>query len=128
MQKIYCDHHQSILQRELLSPHQDICHLDPIKLPLPQKGENPEDHILKVEDYFEIHEIKKEKNKTKRFKDTLFETVIKWAQTLNYTKAIKFDYDSKDKNDKKASMKYLLLQDLLKKVELWKQHMTLGAH
>ena len=32
-------------------------------IPLPvfksKKGEDPEDHILKVEDYFEIHEIKK---------------------------------------------------------------------
>ena len=34
-----------------------------------KKGEDPEDHILKAEDYFEIHEIKKEKDKIKRFKD-----------------------------------------------------------
>ena len=27
-----------------------------------KKGEDPEDHILKVEDYFEIHEIKKEED------------------------------------------------------------------
>ena len=82
-------------------------------IPLPvfkgKKGEDPEDHILKVEDYFEIHEIKKEKDRIKRFKDTLFETVRKWAQTLNYTEVIKFDYDSKDENDKKTSMKYLFL-------------------
>ena len=47
-------------------------------IPLPvfkgKKGEDPEDHILKVEDYFEIHEIKREGDKIKRFKDTLFET------------------------------------------------------
>ena len=82
-------------------------------IPLPvfkgKKGEDPEDHIFKVEDYFEIHEIKKEKDRIKRFKDTLFETVRKWAQTLNYTEFIKFDYDSKDENDKKTSMKYLFL-------------------
>ena len=36
-----------------------------------KKGEDLEDHILKVEDYFEIHKIKKEKDKIKRFKDTL---------------------------------------------------------
>ena len=40
-----------------------------------KKGEDLEDHILEVEDYFEIHEIKKEEDKISRFKDTLFETV-----------------------------------------------------
>ena len=74
-----------------------------------KKGKDLEDHILKVEDYFEIHEIKKEKDKIKRFKDTLFEMARKWAQTLNYTEVIKFHYDSKDENDKKASMEYLFL-------------------
>ena len=82
-------------------------------IPLPmfkgKKGENPEDHILKVEDYFGIHQITKQDNKIKRFKDTLFETARKWAQTLNYTEVIKFDYNPDDANDKKASMKYLFL-------------------
>ena len=40
-------------------------------IPLPvfkgKKGEDPEDHTLKVEDYFEIHEIKKEGDKIERF-------------------------------------------------------------
>ena len=82
-------------------------------IPLPvfkgKKVEDLEDHILKVEDYFEIHKIKKEQDKIKRFKDTLFKTARQWAQTPNYTEVIKFDYDSKDENDKKASMKYLFL-------------------
>ena len=68
-----------------------------------KKGEDPEDHILKVEDYFEIH------GKIKRFKDTLFEMVRKWAQTPNYTEVIKFDCNPKVEDDKKASMKYLFL-------------------
>ena len=50
-------------------------------IPLPvfkgKKGEDPEDHILKVEYYFEIHEIKKEGDKIKRLKDTLFEMARK---------------------------------------------------
>ena len=82
-------------------------------IPLPvfngKKGEDPEDHILKVEDYFEIHQITQQDDKIRRFKDTLFETARKWAQTLNYTEVIKFDYNPKDDNDKKASMKYLFL-------------------
>ena len=78
-----------------------------------KKGEDPEDHILKVEDYFEIHEIKEE-DKIKRFKDALFETARKWAQTLNYTELNKFDYNPKDENDKKPSMKYLFLARFVK--------------
>ena len=86
--------------------------------PLPvfkgKKGEDPEDHILRAEDYFQIHEIKKEKDKIKRFKDTLFETARRWAQTLNYTEVIKFDYDPKVEDDKKALMKYLFLARFVK--------------
>ena len=43
-------------------------------IPLPvfkgKKGEDPEDHILKVEDYFEIHEIKKEKDNVMIWKNS----------------------------------------------------------
>ena len=87
-------------------------------IPLPvfkgKKGEDLEDHILKVEDYFEIHEIRKEKDKIKRFKDILFKMATKWVQTLNYTEIIKFDYDPKVEDDKKASMKYLFIARLTK--------------
>ena len=82
-------------------------------IPLPvfkgKKGEDPEDHILKVEDYFGVHQITEQDDKIKRFTDTLFETARKWAQTLNYTEVIKFDYNPDDANDKKASMKCLFL-------------------
>ena len=70
-----------------------------------KKGEDPEDHILKVEDYFGIHQITEEVDKIKRFKDTLFETARKWAQTLSKKEVVKFDYDPKNPDDKKASMK-----------------------
>ena len=50
-------------------------------IPLPmfkgKKGEDPEDHILKVEDYFEIHQIPEQGEKIRRFKDTLFEIARK---------------------------------------------------
>ena len=59
-------------------------------IPLPvfkgKKGEDPEDHILKGEDYFGLHQIEDQRDKIKRFKDTLFETARKWAQTLDYTR------------------------------------------
>ena len=59
-------------------------------IPLPvfkgKKGEDPGDHILKVEDYFAIHEIIDDATKVRRFKDKLFEKARKWAQTLDYNK------------------------------------------
>ena len=88
-------------------------------IPLPvfkgKKGEDPEDHILKVEDYFGLHQIDDQRDKIKRFKDTLFETARKWAQTLDYTgEVVKFDYDPANEDDKKASMKYLFLRRFAK--------------
>ena len=88
-------------------------------IPLPvfkgKKGEDPEDHILKVEDYFGLHQIDDQQDKIKRVKDTLFETARKWAQTLNYTEeVVKFDYDPAIEDDKKASMKYLFLRRFAK--------------
>ena len=88
-------------------------------IPLPvfkgKKGEDPEDHILKVEDYFGLHQIDDQEDKIKRFKDNLFETARKWAQTLDYTKeVVKFDYDPTNEDDKKASMKYLFLRRFAK--------------
>ena len=58
--------------------------------------------------------MKKKGDKIKRFKDILFEMVRKWAQTLNYTEVNKFDYNTEDRNDKKASMKYLFLARFVK--------------
>ena len=82
-------------------------------IPLPlfkgKKGEDPEDHILKVEDYFGVHQITEQRDKINRFKDTLLETARKSAQALNYTEVTKFDYDPANAGDKVASMKYLFL-------------------
>ena len=74
-----------------------------------KKGEDPDDDILKVEDYFGVHQVTAQNDKINRFKDTLSETARKWAQTLNYTEVKKFDYDPDNANDKIVSMKYLFL-------------------
>ena len=74
-----------------------------------KNGEDQEDHILKVEDYFEIYEIKTDKDKIKRFKDNLFEMVRKWAQTLIYADITQYDYDPKVPEEKKKSIKYQFL-------------------
>ena len=47
--------------------------------------------------------------KIKRFKDTLFETVRKWAQSLSKTEVDKYDYDPKIPDDQKRSIKYKFL-------------------
>ena len=64
---------------------------------------------MKVEDYLGVYHITAEGDKISRFKDTLFETARKWAQTLNYDEVKKFDHNPDNANDKKASMKYLFL-------------------
>ena len=64
---------------------------------------------MKVEDYFGVHQITEQRDKIDRSKDTLFETARKWAQTLNYTEVVKFDYNPANANDKIVSMKYLFL-------------------
>ena len=80
-----------------------------------KKGEDPEDHILKVEDYLGVHQITAEGDKISRFKDILFETARKWAQTLNYDELKKFDYNPDNPNDKKTSMKYLFFGQVCKR-------------
>ena len=91
-------------------------------IPLPifkgKKGEDPEDHILKVEDYCGVHQITEQADKINRFKDTLFETARKWAQNLSYTDVTKFDYDPANANDKIASINTCFWQDLQRKEEL----------
>ena len=47
-----------------------------------KKGEDPEDHILKVEDYLGVYQITAEGDKISRFKDTLFETERKKRQNF----------------------------------------------
>ena len=79
-----------------------------------KEGEDPEDHILKVEDYFEIHEITTDEAKINRFKDTLFETARKWVKTLNYADVNKYNYDPKVPGDKEKSIKHLFLSRFAK--------------
>ena len=46
-------------------------------IPLPQfrgeKGEDPNDHCMKVEDFFSIFKIESDEDQKKRFLETLFE-------------------------------------------------------
>ena len=106
----------------LTKTHKNINQSPTIPLPVfkGKKGDDPEDHILKVEDYFGVHQVTEQRDKINRFKDTLFETARKWAQTLNYTEVTKFDYDPTNAGDKIASMKYLFLARFAKEVRTLK--------
>ena len=81
----------------LTTPLKNINQSPTIPLPMfkGKKVEDPEDNILTVEDYFEIHEIKTDDARIKRFKDTLFEMARKWAQTLCYADVTKYNHDPK---------------------------------
>ena len=85
-------------------------------VPLPifkgKKGEDPEDHILKVEDYFTLHSIEDASEKIKRFKTTLCEIARKWVDMLDFKIVMK--WESKKPRDKHAALKQLFLQRFAK--------------
>ena len=69
-------------------------------IPLPQfrgkKGEDPNDHCMKVEDYFSIFKIESDYDKKKRFLETLFEKARRWASTTELDKLTKYKYKDDD--------------------------------
>ena len=73
-----------------------------------KKGENPEDHCMKAEDYFKVYKIEKDEDKRKRFTDTLFLTARRWAEQLP-NMVVQYDYGNTPAS-KEISIKYLFLQ------------------
>ena len=59
-------------------------------IPLPQfrgkKGEDPNDHCMKVEDYLSIFKIESDDDQKKRFLESLFEKARRWASTTDIDK------------------------------------------
>ena len=89
-------------------------------IPLPQfrgkKGENPNDHCLKVEDYFSIFKIESDDDQKKRFLETLFEKVRRWASTIDIDKLDGYEYEDKyTKEQKEKSFKWQFLKRFAKK-------------
>ena len=56
-------------------------------IPLPQfkgkKGEDPNDHCMKVEDYFAMFNITSDEDQKRRFLETFAEKARRWASTIN---------------------------------------------
>ena len=74
-----------------------------------KKGENPEDHCMKAEDYFKVYKIERDEDKRRCFTDTLFLTARRWAEQLPNT-VMNYDFDPDNEDSKKLSIKYLFLQ------------------
>ena len=89
-------------------------------IPLPQfrgkKGEDSNDHCMKVEDYFAIFGIDSDDNQKKRFLETLFEKARRWASTLDIDKLDVYKYeDTYTKEQKEKSFKWQFLKRFAKK-------------
>ena len=82
-------------------------------LPMPQfhgkKGEKPEDHVMKVDDYFTNYNVKKE-HMTLRFKDTCFGKARMWLSTLDPYPDIYAPDDTMTQAQKDATLKSKFLQ------------------
>ena len=74
-----------------------------------KKGENPEDHCMKTEDYFKVYKIVRDEDKRKCFTDTFFLTARRWADQLPDT-VTNYDFDPDNEDSKKVSIKYQFLQ------------------
>ena len=74
-----------------------------------KKGESPEDHCMKAEDYFKVYKIVREGDKRRHFTDTLFLTARRWAEQLPDT-VTNYDFDPDNEDSKKISIKYKFLQ------------------
>ena len=74
-------------------------------IPLPQfrgkKGEDPNDHCMKVEDYFVMFNITTDEDKKKRFLETLFEKARQWASTIEVDKLKSYSYGETETKEEK---------------------------
>ena len=74
-----------------------------------KKGENPDDHCMKAEDYFKVYKIVRDEDKRRPFTGTLFLTARRWAEELPDT-VTNYNFDPDNEDSKKTSIKYQFLQ------------------
>ena len=74
-------------------------------IPLPQfkgkKGEDSNDHCVKVEDYFAMFNITSDEDQKRRFLETLAEKARCWASTINIDELKSYRYDEKEPKEEK---------------------------
>ena len=88
-------------------------------IPLPQfkgkKGEDPNDHCMKVEDYFAMFNITSDEDQKRRFLETLAEKARCWASTINIAELKSYRYDEKEpKEEKEKTFKWLFIKRFAK--------------
>ena len=88
-------------------------------IPLPKfrgkKGEDPNDHCMKVEDYFAMFDIESDDDQKKRFLETLFKKARRWASTINIDELDGYRFDGKyTKEQKEKSFKWQFLKRFAK--------------
>ena len=88
-------------------------------IPLPQfrgeKGEDANDHCMKVEDYFAMFNITTDEDQKKRFLETLFEKARHWASTINVDDLKSYKYDEAETKEKKEkTFKWLFIKRFAK--------------
>ena len=88
-------------------------------IPLPQfrgkKGEDPNDHCMKVEDYFAMFNITTDEDQKKRFLETLFEKARRWASTIKVDELKSYKYDETEtKEEKEKTFKWLFIKRFAK--------------
>ena len=101
-------------------------------IPLPQfkgkKGEDPNDHCMKVEDYFAMFDIITDEDQKRRFLETLAEKARRWASTINIDELTGYRYKEDDtKEEKDKTFKWLFIKRFAKEgrtthaaFEVWK--------
>ena len=88
-------------------------------IPLPQfrgkKGEDPNDHCMKVEDYFVMFNITSDEDQKRRFLETLSEKARHWASTIDLDKLKSYRYDEREtKEEKEKTFKWLFIKRFAK--------------
>ena len=80
-----------------------------------KKGEDPNDHCMKVEDNFAMFDIESDENQKKRFLETLFQKARRWASTINIDELDGYKYDDKSTTEQKGkSFKWQFLKRFAK--------------
>ena len=84
-------------------------------IPLPEfrgkKGEDPNDHCMKVEDYFAMFNINSDEDQKRRFLETLAEKARRWASMIDIDKLKSYRYDEKEaKEEKEKTFKWLFIK------------------
>ena len=74
-----------------------------------KKGEKPEDHIMKVEDYFQNYNIRDQAHKCNRFRDTCCGKARTWLSTLTEYPTIFDPEEAPDEAGKAKTMKSMFL-------------------